>query len=214
MAATNAGAPIKPKKRPIRFRDELIPVRVHVSSSPLGPSRHARGIAAGRGAQRMAGVEDARRSPPRHGTRFANPRTAESESQLAARDAGAAPLKSAAISGVVAWVAAVVGCGARTGLSLTKSRGTTAHRPPAAMQRRGQRRRRNPHPDALSSGATVSLRRRRRRGPWRPAYMSLGTSGVVRRRWLVRRSIAAKCSDGATYHVVCSCPAARCTCSE
>ncbi len=96
------------------LRDEY-PVRVHVSSSPFGPVRDAPPRSPRVAAQRMAGVEDARRSPPRHGTRFANPRTAESESQLAARDAGAAPLKSAAISWVVAWVAAVVGSGARTG---------------------------------------------------------------------------------------------------
>ncbi len=156
----------------------------------------------------MAGVEDARRSPPRHGTRFANPRTAESESQLAARDAGAAPLKSAAISGVVAWVAAVVGCGARTGLSFSE-----VARDEGAPVNDGQGSDEGgSSSEASSSEAAVTSEDTGAVAPG--VTCSLGASGVAGGGGSCEVQSTETCSDGATYHVVCSCPAARCTCSE
>jgi hypothetical protein len=104
----------------------------------------------------------------------------------------------------------LVACGARTGLVFEDGRVASDGGPVSTGQ--------DDDGGGLSSDAASSSDSaiaHRDAGPVGPAVTcSLGTSGVQGDVGSCDVESAETCSDGMTYDVVCSCPAATCTCSR
>jgi|HubBroStandDraft_6_1064221.scaffolds.fasta_scaffold691321_2 hypothetical protein len=109
-----------------------------------------------------------------------------------------------------AALAVLVGCGSRTGLLLDDGRVAGSDGPPESAGKGDD----GPSSDDASSSSDSAVAQQDAGLPGPGVTCSLGTSGVQGDVGSCDVESAETCSDGMTYDVVCSCPAATCTCSQ